>query len=240
MFRQRLTQIKEAIQASMQRASRPAAETPELVAVSKTHPPEALLEALDNGILLFGESRVQEAKAKIPLLPARCRWHFIGHLQKNKIRQALPLFELLHGVDSLQTAQEIDRIASELSLFPRVLLEVNLASESSKFGFPSESLLREIDLLLQLPRLQIEGLMTIPPPAPDPENSRPYFARLRELRDKLKSASGIPLPSLSMGMSNDYAVAVEEGSTLVRIGSALFGARAGKAWKPAASDSLDG
>jgi pyridoxal phosphate enzyme (YggS family) len=240
MFHHRLNQVRENIRAAMQRASRPASETPELVAVSKTHPPEALQEAVDHGLLLFGESRIQEAKAKIPLLPARCRWHFIGHLQKNKIRQALPLFELLHGVDSLQTAKEVDRIAAELGLFPKVLLEVNLAGESSKFGFTQEALMQEIESLLQLPRLQIEGLMTIPPPAPDPENSRRYFAALRELRDKLRQAAGPPLPALSMGMSDDYAVAVEEGATLVRIGSALFGARSGTAWKPSASDSLDG
>ena len=224
----------------MQRASRPASENPELVAVSKTHPPEALQEAVANGVLLFGESRLQEAKAKIPLLPPRCRWHFIGHLQKNKIRQALPLFELLHGVDSSQTAREIDRIAAELGLFPKVLLEVNLAGECSKFGFTQDALLREFDGLLQLPRLHIDGLMTIPPPAPDPENSRRYFAGLRELRDQLSKAAGLPLPVLSMGMSGDYVVAVEEGATLVRIGSALFGARSGTTWQPSTSDSLDG
>jgi pyridoxal phosphate enzyme (YggS family) len=224
----------------MQRASRPASESPELVAVSKTHPPEALQEAVANGLLLFGESRLQEAKAKIPLLPPRCRWHFIGHLQKNKIRQALPLFELLHGVDSSQTAREIDRIAADLGLFPKVLLEVNLAGECSKFGFTQDALLREFAGLLQLPRLHVEGLMTIPPPAPDPENSRRYFAGLRELRDQLSTAAGLPLPVLSMGMSGDYVVAVEEGATLVRIGSALFGARSGTAWQPSTSDSLDG
>jgi pyridoxal phosphate enzyme (YggS family) len=240
MFHHRLERIRQNIQNALQKASRPETEAPKLVAVSKTHTPEALLEAVEHGLLLFGESRVQEAKAKIPLLPSRCRWHFIGHLQKNKIRQALPLFELLHGVDSLQTAKEIDRIASELALYPRVLLEVNLAGESSKFGFTPEAIFADIEPLMQFQRLHIEGLMTIPPPAPDPENSRRFFSGLRELRDKLKSISGTPLPSLSMGMSDDYAVAVEEGATLVRIGSALFGARSGTAWKPSGSDSLDG
>jgi PLP dependent protein len=239
MFHHRLDQIRENLQNAMQKASRPPAELPELVAVSKTHPPEALLEAVSNGLLLFGESRVQEAKAKIPLLPAQCRWHFIGHIQKNKIRQALPLFELLHGVDSLQTAQEINRIADELCLFPRVLLEVNMAGESSKFGFIPETLPLQIESLMRLPRLHIEGLMTIPPQSPDPEHSRRFFAGLRELREKLETTSGAPLPALSMGMSEDYAVAVEEGATLVRIGSALFGKRSGTPWKPSASDSLD-
>jgi hypothetical protein len=239
MFQQRLNDIRQRILAAMQKASRPLAETPELVAVSKTHPPLKLREALDHGLLLFGESRVQEARAKIPLLPPHCRWHFIGHLQKNKIRQALPLFELIHGVDSLETAREIDRIAGELGLHPRVLLEVNLAGESSKFGFPPKELAVQFEALLLMPRLQVEGLMTIPPPAPAPENNRSYFAALRELRDTMAASFDVPLPSLSMGMSDDYEVAVEEGATLVRIGSALFGPRSGTAWKPATTDSLD-
>lgn len=224
----------------MLNAGRPLTDTPELLAVSKTVPPEPLLEAVNHGLLLFGESRVQEAKAKIPLLPSRCRWHFIGHLQKNKIRQALPLFELFHGVDSVETAQEIQRIASELSLAPKVLLEVNLAGESSKFGFQPEALPEKLETLLNLKSLQIEGLMTIPPPAPEAESSRRYFAGLRELRDQLKERFGICLKTLSMGMSGDYPVAVEEGATLLRIGSALFGQRKSTAWKPSATDLLDG
>ncbi len=223
----------------MRKASRPASEKPEIVAVSKTHPPEALREAFEHGLFLFGESRVQEARAKIPMLPSRCRWHFIGHLQKNKIRQALPLFELFHGVDSLQTAEEINRIAGETGRFPRVLLEVNLARESTKFGFDPDELRSRMEKLLQMRSLHIEGLMTIPPPAQDPEHSRRYFIALRELRDTLETLYGVRLPTLSMGMSDDYPVAVEEGATLVRVGSALFGPRAGTAWKPPASDSLD-
>jgi pyridoxal phosphate enzyme (YggS family) len=239
MFHHRLNEVRQNILAAMQKASRPPSEVPELLAVSKTHSPETLREAVDHGLRLFGESKVQEAKAKIPLLPATCRWHFIGHLQKNKIRQALPLFELIHGVDSLQTAQEIDRIANELGLFPRVLLEVNQATEASKFGFHPELLNSQFDSLLRLPRLQIEGLMTIPPPAPEAEGSRRFFSDLRDLRDKLQKSFGAHLPALSMGMSDDYQIAVEEGATLVRIGSALFGTRSGTAWKPSAVDSLD-
>ncbi len=224
----------------MRKASRAPEDWPGLVAVSKTQPPESLREAVDHGLLLFGESRVQEAKAKIPFLPSRCHWHFIGHLQKNKIRQALPLFELFHGVDSVETAREIQRIAAEFSVQPQVLLEVNLAGEASKFGFKPEALPEQIDSLLKLSFLQIEGLMTIPPPAPVAENSRRYFAALRELRDTLSKRCGIPLHTLSMGMSDDYPVAVEEGATLVRIGSALFGPRSGTAWKPSPTDLLDG
>jgi pyridoxal phosphate enzyme (YggS family) len=206
----------------------------ELVAVSKTHPPEAVGEAIEAGQLLFGESRVQEARAKIPLLPGRTRWHFIGHLQRNKIRPALPLFELFHGIDSLEIARDLDRIAGEAGVFPRLLLEVNVAGEASKFGFSPEKLRAQIEELLALDRLQIEGLMTIAPFAPEAEASRPHFVALRELRDRLQTEFRLPLPRLSMGMSGDYAVAVEEGATLVRVGTAIFGTRSGKAWKPTA------
>jgi PLP dependent protein len=144
----------------------------ELMVVSKTHPPEVIREAVEAGQLLFGENRVQEAKGKIPDLPARLRWHLIGHLQSNKIRQALPLFEMFHGVDSLDLLEEIQRISLDLGLFPRVLLQVNVAGESSKFGFPPERLLSLVEAFSRLDRVQVEGLMTIPPLASNPENSR--------------------------------------------------------------------
>ena len=229
----RLLAVHTAIAAAAARAGRPT-DGIELVAVSKTHPPEAIVEAIDAGQLLFGESRVQEARAKIPLLPGRARWHFIGHLQRNKIRHALPLFELFHGIDSLEIARDLDRIAGEAGVFPRLLLEVNVAGEASKFGFSPEKLRAQIEELLALDRLQIEGLMTIAPFAPEAESSRPHFAALRELRDQLQAEFRLPLPRLSMGMSGDYAVAIEEGATLVRVGTAIFGTRSGKAWKPAA------
>jgi pyridoxal phosphate enzyme (YggS family) len=210
-----------------------------LVAVSKTHSPEEVGEAIDAGQLLFGESRVQEARAKIPLLPGRARWHFIGHLQKNKLRHALPLFELFHGVDSLELARDLNRIAAEAGVFPKLLLEVNVAGESTKFGFPPPKLREQLEELLALDRLQIEGLMCIPPPGPRPEDSRKYFATLRDLRDALQTEARLPLPQLSMGMSGDYAVAVEEGATLVRVGTAIFGERRGKTWKPDAATGFD-
>jgi PLP dependent protein len=229
---ERLALVRAAINEAASRAHRPPAEI-ELVAVSKTHPPEALLEALDAGLLLFGESRVQEARAKIPLLPSRARWHFIGHLQKNKLRHALALgFELLHGIDSLELARDLDRISEEAGAQPRVLLEVNVAGESSKFGFAPDKLRAQMEELLALHRLQIDGLMTIAPFALEAEHARPFFAALRELRDRLTSEFGVPLPQLSMGMSGDFAVAVEEGATLVRVGAAIFGKRSGKSWKP--------
>ena len=197
----------------------------ELIAVTKTHPTEIVREAVDVGQLVFGESKVQEARAKIPLLPSNIRWHLIGHLQKNKIRHALPLFEMIHSVDSLELAQAIDRIAHEDGLHPRILLEVNVAGEGSKFGFKATTLRAELESLLLLPRLSIEGLMCIPPLAEEAETSRNYFVELRELRDALEQEFQVNLPHLSMGMTNDYSVAVEEGATLVRVGTAIFGER---------------
>jgi pyridoxal phosphate enzyme (YggS family) len=196
-----------------------------LIAISKTHDAEKVRAAYEAGQTLFGESRVQEARAKIPLLPSGLRWHFVGHLQKNKIRHALPLFELFHSVDSLALAQEMNRIANEDGTHPRVLLEVNVAGEGSKFGFKLETVRAEMELLLALPRLSIEGLMIIPPVAEKAEASRKYFVRLRELRAVLEKEFDVKLPHLSMGMTNDFPIAVEEGATLVRVGTAIFGER---------------
>jgi pyridoxal phosphate enzyme (YggS family) len=197
----------------------------ELVAISKAHEAEKVRAAFDAGQQLFGESRVQEARVKIPLLPSAVRWHFVGRLQKNKIRHALPLFELFHSVDSLELARDMNRIADEEGLHPRVLLEVNVAGEGSKIGFAPDLLRAQMESLLELPRLTIEGLMTIPPLAPEAEASRQFFVALRELRDQFAAQSQVALPQLSMGMSGDYLVAIEEGATLVRVGTAIFGKR---------------
>jgi pyridoxal phosphate enzyme (YggS family) len=199
-----------------------------LVAITKTHPAEKVREAIEAGQTLFGESRVQEARAKIPELPAALRWHFVGHLQKNKIRHALPLFEMIHSVDSLGLAEDLNRIAEEEGMHPRVLLEVNVAGEGSKFGFAPDKLREQMEELLELSRLSIEGLMCIPPIAEESESSRQYFVQLRELRDSLQKDFNMSLPQLSMGMTNDYAIAVEEGATLVRVGTAIFGERSKK------------
>src|SRR2546427_1075645 len=174
----------------------------ELVAITKTHPAEKVREAIEAGHTVFGESRVQEARAKIPELPSNLRWHFVGHLQKNKIRYALPLFELFHGVDSLALAQEMNRIAADEGMHPRVLLEVNVAGEGSKFGFSPDKLREQMETLLALPRLSIEGLMCIPPLAEEAEGSRKYFVDLRENRDSLEKEFKLKLPQLSMGMTN--------------------------------------
>jgi len=219
-----LTRVREQIARAAHKAGR-SVDDIELVAVSKTHAAEQVREAVAAGQQLFGESRVQEARAKIPELPSGLRWHFIGHLQKNKIRHALPLFELFHGIDSLDLARHMDRIADEEGSRPRILLEVNVAGEGSKFGFKPEQLEHEMNLLLELSRLTIDGLMTIPPLSPDAESSRKYFVELRELRDRLERKCNLKLPQLSMGMTNDFPIAVEEGATLVRVGTAIFGER---------------
>jgi pyridoxal phosphate enzyme (YggS family) len=222
-----VNRVREQIAQSAAKAGR-ADDDIELVAITKTHPAERVHEAFEAGQQLFGESRVQEARAKIPELPSALRWHFVGHLQKNKIRHALPLFELFHSVDSLALAQEMNRIANEQGMHPRVLLEVNVAGEGSKFGFKPETVRAEIESLLALPRLSIEGLMCVPPLAEEAEGSRKYFVQLRELRDALEKEFNLKLPQLSMGMTSDFPVAVEEGATLVRVGTAIFGERSKK------------
>src|SRR5438876_11804129 len=219
-----LERVREQIARAAKKVGRDVDEI-ELVAISKTHPAERVREGHEAGQSLFGESRVQEARVKIPELPSAIRWHFVGHLQKNKIRHALPLFEMIHSVDSLVLAQEINRIAEEEGLHPRVLLEVNVAGEGSKFGFAPKNLREQMEELLALPRLSIEGLMCIPPIAEEPEASRKYFVQLRKLRDRLQTEFHVDLAQLSMGMTEDFAVAVEEGATLVRVGTAVFGER---------------
>jgi len=221
-----LERVREQIAQSAAKTGRTADDI-ELVAITKTHPPEKVREAVEAGQTLFGESRVQEARDKIPELPSNLRWHFVGHLQKNKIRHALPLFELFHSVDSLALAQEMDRIAADEGMHPRVLLEVNVAGEGSKFGFAPDKLREQMEALLALQRLSILGLMTIPPLADEAEVSRRYFVQLRELRDRLQTKFHVDLPQLSMGMTQDFPIAVEEGGTLVRVGTAIFGERKG-------------
>jgi pyridoxal phosphate enzyme (YggS family) len=219
-----LERVREQITQAAAKAGRPVNEI-ELVAITKKHPAGKVREAVEARHTLFGESRVQEARAKIPELPSNLRWHFVGHLQKNKIRHALPLFELFHGVDSLALAQEMDRIAAEEGEHPRVLLEVNVAGEGSKFGFEAETLRAELGSLLALPRLSIEGLMCIPPLTEEAEASRKFFVQLRELRNSLEKEFDVKFPQLSMGMTQDFWIAVEEGATLVRVGTAIFGER---------------
>lgn len=219
-----LAAVQARIAAACGRSGRDPAEVT-LLAVSKNHPADAVAEAVGLGLTTFGENRVQEAKAKIPLSPSRARWHFIGHLQSNKARDAVALFGTIESVDSLALAEELQKQAEKQAKTLQVLLEVNVAGESSKFGWVPDRLVESLEAINALPRLELHGLMTIAPYAIDAEKVRPVFRRLRELRDRCADRLGTPLPVLSMGMSADLEVAIEEGSTLVRVGTALFGPR---------------
>src|SRR5436853_7309769 len=219
-----LERVREQIAQAAAKAVRSVDEI-ELVAISKTHEAAKVRDAIEAGQTLFGESRVQEARVKIPELHSNLRLHVVAHLQKNKIRHALPLFDLTHSVDSLALAQDINRIAEEDGLHPRVLLEVNVAGEGSKFGFQPDKLRAEMESLLALPRLSILGLMTIPPIAEEAEASRKYFVQLRELRARVQTEFHVDLAELPIGMTQEFAVEVQEGATLVRVGTAIFGER---------------
>ena len=190
-----------------------------LIAVSKAIEPESVEAALAAGQTLFGESKIQEARAKIPLISGHARWHLVGHLQTNKARDAVTLFELIHSVDSLKLAVELDKCAERAGKTQAILLEINVSGEASKFGLKPDVLESTVGDINKLTRLEVQGLMTIAPFAEETERARPYFRRLRELRDALG------LRELSMGMTHDFEVAIEEGATMVRIGTAIFGER---------------
>ena len=196
-----------------------------LVAVSKTWPAEDVAEAAAAGQRIFGENKVQELLAKAPECPSGLEWHLIGHLQSNKVRKVLPACALIHSIDSTDLARDVSRIAGELGMTARVLLQVNVASDEAKFGFPVAVVKAAFGEIAALPGLEIIGLMTVPPYEEDVERVRPHFAALRRLRDELSDIHGIALPELSMGMSHDFQIAVAEGATLVRVGSSIFGQR---------------
>jgi len=219
-----LDSIQKRIAAACERAGRDV-NSVALLAVTKSHPPETVAAAAQLGLSLFGENKVQEAKAKIPLCPGRLRWHFIGHLQSNKCRDAVELFEMIQSVDSLALAQEIARRAEAAAKTMPILLEVNVAGEASKFGYAPETLLAELAAINALPKIEVHGLMTVPPYVTDPGKARPHFQRLRSLKERCEQVLGAPLPHLSMGMSGDFEVAIDEGATIIRIGTALFGSR---------------
>jgi len=219
----RLARLRQTIDEAARRSGRNPDEI-ELIAVSKTQPVEAIVEAMREGIVRFGENKVQEARGKIETL-SRGQWHLIGHLQTNKARDAVRLFDSIDSVDRNELAEEIDRRAEALGKIQNVLLQVNIARESTKFGCTPEAASQLAEAINALPRLCLRGLMTIATYSPEPEKSRPHFAGLRELRDKIEAETGLKLPVLSMGMSGDFSVAIEEGSTSVRIGTALFGQR---------------
>ena len=223
-FEQNLARVRAAINAAAAGAGRDPA-TVTLLPATKKVSPETLRLAYDSGLRVFGENRVQEAKAKQPLLPGNCDWHFIGGLQKNKARDAVRLFALIHSVDSVELATEIDRRAGEAGKTQQVLLEVNVGGETSKHGIAPAAVPALADAIFACDNLELRGLMTVAPFSVDPEKARPFFRRLRELRDELEHRAGASFPELSMGMSHDFPLAVAEGATLVRVGTALFGER---------------
>ena len=216
--------IQQKIAAACARVGRDA-NSVTLLAVTKGQPPEVVNEAARLGLTLFGENKVQEAKAKIPLCSGKLRWQMIGHLQSNKCRDAVELFGMIQSVDSLALAQEISKRAALAGRTMPILLEVNAVGEASKFGYRPEQLLADLEQIKTLPRIEVHGLMTVPPWSAVADNVRPVFRRLRELKERCEAVLGAPLPHLSMGMSGDFEVAIEEGATILRIGTALFGAR---------------
>jgi PLP dependent protein len=233
LIRERHAAVLDRIQRAAARGGR-ASTAVRLIAVTKAQPVDVAAAAVEAGLARLGENYVEEALAKIAALGPGVEWHMIGHVQRRKAREAAAHFALVHSVDSLALAQRLDRMAGERARRLPVLLECNVSGEASKFGFPASSaserraLVPAVREILKLPNLELEGLMTVAPLGPAAEAARPVFAGLRELRDGLCSELGQPAwPELSMGMSDDFEVAVEEGATLVRIGRALLGPRPG-------------
>lgn len=200
-----------------------------LIAISKTFPAEAIRDAFEAGVRAFGENRVQEWETKQPqLTDLQASWHLVGHLQSNKARRAARLFDWIDSVDDIALAAKLDEAAGETNEWLAILIEVQLDPAESKSGVEQHKLPALAEGIAQLPHLQLRGLMAIPPFCEDPRDARPYFRRLRRLRDDLQTQLGRPLPELSMGMSHDFEIAIEEGATQVRVGTAIFGERASK------------
>jgi hypothetical protein len=218
--------IRERIVTAATRAGRDSG-TIQLMAVSKTVEPDRIRQALDAGITLLGENYVQEAREKIPAVGRPAVWHMIGHLQTNKVKYVVNLFDWIHSVDRLELARELDKRAGQNNRKLNALIEVNVSGEASKNGAVPQQVLELVRQISILPNLSVRGLMTMPPYSNDPENSRPYFIALRRLRDEIVSAAvpGISMTELSMGMTDDFEVAIEEGATIIRVGRAIFGDR---------------
>lgn len=224
-LRDRVAAVRRRIEGAAARSGRPGSAVT-LVAVSKTMPVETVREAITAGATILGENRVQEARDKIAALGDAAEWHLIGHLQTNKAKLAVSLFDRIHSLDSIRLAQELERHAAEAGRRVRCLIEVNVGGEDQKNGASEDALRPLLEAANGMPHILVEGLMAIPPFLPDPETIRPYFRRLRVLRDEL-GRQGFSLPDLSMGMTHDFEVAIEEGATLVRVGTAIFGPRQG-------------
>lgn len=220
-------QVMARIAAAAERVGR-AADAVGLVVVTKTVPTDRIREAIKAGATICGENRVQEAKEKIESIGDLCRWHLIGRLQSNKAKYAVKLFDLIHSVDSIGLAIELDRQAAKIGKTQEILIEVSLAGERQKGGVLYDDAIQFVRAVAQLPNISVRGLMTVPPYSANPEDVRQYFRRLSELRNTIMLARipGVAMNELSMGMSGDFEVAIEEGATLVRVGSAIFGARA--------------
>ncbi len=222
-IRENYLNVMERIEKAAQRAGRDPKEV-KLVAVSKTVEVERIREAIDAGVSILGENYVQEARKKIEEIGRQVEWHFIGHLQTNKAKYAVRLFDMIHSVDSLPLAEELNRRAQKENQIIKVMIEVNLSGEASKFGTEEEKAFELAKEICRLKNLSLVGLMTMPPYFDSPELSRPYFIKLRQLKERLEK-EGILLEELSMGMSNDFEIAIEEGATYVRVGTAIFGPR---------------
>jgi pyridoxal phosphate enzyme (YggS family) len=218
-----LLKVMERIEKAAQRSGRDPSQI-KLVAVSKTVEPARIKEAIEAGVSILGENYVQEAKKKIEEIGSPVSWHFIGHLQSNKAKYVVHLFDMIHSLDNIALAEELNRRAEQADRMIKVLIEINLSGEGTKFGTDEEKILNLAKSMLQLNHLSLEGLMTMPPYFDSPEMSRPYYIELRELKERLVR-EGIPLKELSMGMSNDFEIAIEEGATYVRVGTAIFGPR---------------
>lgn len=226
MIKEQLAEVEEKIRKACERAGRSREEVT-LIAVSKTKPTELLLEAYNAGCRDFGENKVQELKDKIEQLPDDIRWHMIGHLQTNKIKYILGKTSLIHSVDSYHLAEEISRQAVKEQLCVDILIEVNIAEEESKFGVRDRETLELVRKIAALPGIRIKGLMTIAPYVEDPEENRDYFQRIRQLSVDIaaQNIDNVDMDILSMGMTGDYTVAIEEGATMVRVGTGIFGER---------------
>ena len=221
---ERIAHVQARIAAACARAGRPV-ESVRLVAVSKTHPPEHVEAAARCGLRLFGENKVQEAAAKVPNCSSSLEWHLVGHLQSNKVRPAVQLFSLIHSIDSAELLLRLNRICDEEGRRMPVCLEVNVAGEASKFGLAPDAVSGVLAAAQDCARIEVAGLMAIPPAVEDPDRARGFFRTLRELRDRLRGETGYELPELSMGMSHDFETAIEEGATMVRVGTDIFGVR---------------
>jgi len=213
----------ERIEKAAQRSGRDPSEI-KLVAVSKTVEASHIKEAIEGGASILGENYVQEAQKKIEEIGRSVAWHFIGHLQSNKAKYAVRLFDLIHSIDSLTLAEELNRRAQQVGEVAKVMIEVNISGEATKFGTDEERVFSIVRGIPGLSHLSLEGLMTMPPYFELPEMSRPYYIKLRELKERMVR-EGIPVKELSMGMSNDFEIAIEEGATYVRVGTAIFGER---------------